>query len=220
MEPKTPPMISDQRRLLEMLAVVATGAGKFLFMDTLGWRLPYILTACLAWAAYIYFRQRRQPGLLAYWGLHLRGFQSTFLTLLPWAVGLVVLFMGLGHYRGTCLLNWGILPIMLLYPLWGTIQQFLIVGLIGRNLHDLASVRLPFWGVVLLTATVFALVHFPALLLVGGTFGLAIVYTALYLRGHNLLALGLYHGWLGGFFFYTLLNRDPWQEVFGVLFGQ
>ena len=89
--------------------------------------------------------------------------------------------------------------------------------MIYRNLHDLSSIKIPFWGVVLLTATVFALVHFPSLLLVGATFGLAIIYTALYLRGQNLLALGIYHGWLGGFFFYTLLNRDPWQEVFGVL---
>ena len=73
--------------------------------------------------------------------------------------------------------------------------------------------------IVVLTATLFTLVHFPFLLLVGATFGLAIVSTCLYLRGHNLLVLGIYHGWLGGFFFYTLLNRDPWQEVFGILFS-
>lgn len=29
--------ISDQRRILEILAVVVTGLGKFLFMDALGW---------------------------------------------------------------------------------------------------------------------------------------------------------------------------------------
>lgn len=219
MTPAPTSQITDRRRLLEILAVAITGLGKFIFMDLLEWRLPYILTACLAWLAYILYQQGRRPGLLAYWGLNTQGFWRTLLFLLPFALGLVIVFMLLGNHWGTNRLNWGIIPIMLLYPLWGIIQQFLIVGLIGRNLTDLSRPQLSRTWVVLLTALVFAVVHFPFLLLVGATFGLAIVYTSLYLRGHNLLALGVYHGWLGGFFFYTLLNRDPWQEVFGVLFS-
>ncbi|MEL7246786.1 MAG: hypothetical protein AAFO03_00145 [Bacteroidota bacterium] len=213
------PTISDQRRILEIAAVAFTGFGKFIFMDWLNWRLPYILTACLGWLFYVLYRARQSPELLSYWGFSRQGFWRTFLLLLPFAVGLVLIFLLLGNHWGTNRLNWGIIPILLLYPLWGIIQQFLIVGLVGKNLADLSKPKLPFIVVVLLTATVFAVVHFPFVLLVAATFGLAIVYTSLYLRGHNLLVLGIYHGWLGGFFFYTLLNRDPWQEVFGALFS-
>ena len=27
--------------------------------------------------------------------------------------------------------------------------------------------------------------------------------------------LGLYHGWLGAFAYFWILERDPWQELFG-----
>lgn len=209
--------ITDRIRLLEAAAVALTGLGKFLFMDLLEWRLPYIATACLGWLAYVLYRRKQAPEILSYWGFTTKGFRRTFLLLLPFALVLAVGFYLLGNHWGTNRLNWGILPVMLLYPLWGIVQQFLIVGLIGKNLRDLEQRQLSLWAVILITATVFAVVHFPFLLLVGGTFGLAIVYTYLYLRGHNLLVLGIYHGWLGGFFFYTLLDRDPWQEVFGAL---
>jgi hypothetical protein len=209
--------ITNRTRLLEAGAVVLTGLGKFIFMDMLEWRLLYITTACLGWLAYVLYRRSQSPEILAYWGFTTIGFWRTFRLLLPFAVALLVVFYLLGNHWGTNRLNWGILPIMLMYPLWGIVQQFLIVGLIGKNLRDLEQPKLALGVVILVTATVFAVVHFPFLLLVAGTFGLALVYTWLYLQGHNLLVLGIYHGWLGGFFFYTLLARDPWQEVFGGL---
>jgi hypothetical protein len=216
---KTSPLINipDRRRLFEVLAVALTGLGKFIFMDAMQWRFTYIAFACLAWLTYVIYRQRQQAAIWTYWGFTLDGFGSTFLRLLPPALLVAVSCWLLGNYWGSNRLNWGIIPIMLLYPIWGIIQQFLIVGLIGRNLKDLKSYQLSTTAVVAITATVFAIVHYPSYLLIGGTFMLAIVYTLLYLRGSNLLVLGIYHGWLGGFFFYTLLNRDPWQEVFGNL---
>lgn len=60
-----------------------------------------------------------------------------------------------------------------------------------------------------------AIAHYPFLLLIGATFLLALVYTTLYFRGRNLLALGIYHGWLATFFFYWVLGRDSWLEAFG-----
>jgi hypothetical protein len=52
-------------------------------------------------------------------------------------------------------------------------------------------------------------------MLIGATFLLAIVYTWLFLRGSSILALGIYHGWLSGVFFYSVLGRNPWLEAFG-----
>jgi uncharacterized protein len=234
--------ITDQQRLLEITAVILTGLGKFLFMDLLNWRFAYITTAVLCWVGYVYYRARQnnssgsQTGnglkpigeaypkseqhlkngtILTYWGLSTKGFKKTFLELLPFAIFSVLLFLFIGNQRGTNVLNWHIIPILLLYPIWGIIQQFIIVALIARNMSDMERIRIPEVLVVVVTALVFALVHFPFLILVGATFLLAIVYTSLYLRGRNLLVLGLYHGWLGAVFFYTVLGRDAWREVFG-----
>ncbi|MEM9921801.1 MAG: CPBP family intramembrane glutamic endopeptidase [Bacteroidota bacterium] len=211
--------ISDQRRIFEILAVVLTGLGKFVFMDYLNWRLLYIATACLFWMGYVGFRFWQNKATLNYWGLTTAGFGKTFLELLPFAILCILLFWLCGRQVGTNVLSWHILPILLLYPIWGIIQQFIIVGLLARNLQDLKRYRWPFSAIVLSTASVFGIVHYPFWLLIAGTFLLGIVYTILYLKGRNLLVLGLYHAWVGAFFFYTLLARDPWMEVFGKISG-
>lgn len=207
--------IADERRWLEIALVMTTGIGKFIFMDMLNWRLPYILIACLFWLAYCFYRYQQQPNILSYWGLSLQGFKQTWLELTPFALCIGGLFVFMGYQLETSVLNWHILPILLLYPIWGIIQQFIIIALIAKNLSDLQkhTFSLPF--IIVLTATIFASVHYPFPILIIGTFCLAIVYTLLYLKGRNLLVLGIYHGWLGGLFFYAILGRDPWLEVFG-----
>ena len=206
----------DQRRYFEITAVVLTGIGKFIFMDWLDVKLIFIISAILSWTVYVLYRKRQHPDALTYWGFTRKRFYETFMDLLPYAAICTTVFFLIGYYTERSILNWSILPILLLYPVWGVIQQFLVVGLIGKNLNDIESFRLPFTVVVLITAVFFGIVHYPHWLLVLGTFLLAIVYTTLYLNGRNLLVLGIYHGWLGAVFFYTVLGRDCWEEVFAV----
>jgi hypothetical protein len=206
--------IGNRTRMLEIAAVLLTGAGKFVFVDGLGAKLPFIVGAILGWGSYVYWRHRRQPGILAYWGFRTDNFRKSFLRLLPLATAAVLLFAGVGYATDKWVLSWHLLPVLLLYPLWGVIQQFLVVGLVAGNLHDYEGRRLHRAAVTGSTAVLFSAVHWPARLLVAGTFVLALVYVTVYLRGRNLWALGLYHGWLGGFFYFFVLGRDPWREVF------
>ncbi len=206
--------ISDNRRIFEIGVVIATGIGKFIFMDLLELRLTYIIIACLFWMSYIFYRSKQNKGILKYWGLSSRYFTASFLGILPFALVLIGLFVIVGIQRDTNILDWSIIPILLLYPLWGIIQQFVIVGLIARNLKDLKKIKVPYLFIILFTALIFSIVHYPSALLMAGTFLLAIAYTKLYLSGRNLIVLGIYHGWLGAFFYYTILERNSWQEVF------
>jgi hypothetical protein len=50
-----------------------------------------------------------------------------------------------------------------------------------------------------------------------GTFVLALIYSTVYLRQRNVYALGIFHGWLGAIFYYTVVARDPFAEVFGAM---
>lgn len=52
--------------------------------------------------------------------------------------------------------------------------------------------------------------HLPSWKLAAGTFGLGLAYTPLYLHHRNLWPLGLYHGWLGVFYYFWVLERNPW----------
>lgn len=208
-------IISEKRRLFEVLAVILTGLGKFLFMDLLELRFFYIFTAIFFWGIYIFIRSRSNPAILNYWGLNSKRFKQTFLELLPFALILSALFIIIGFKLETSVLNVRIIPILLIYPVWGIIQQFIMIGILTRNLKDSNKIKVGESWIILITAVVFAIVHYPFFLLVISTFLLALVYTKLYLNDRNLIVLGIYHGILGALFFYTLLGRDPFIEVFG-----
>ncbi|WP_207895872.1 CPBP family intramembrane glutamic endopeptidase [Hymenobacter gummosus] len=211
------PAIPPRTRLLEMAAVLLTAAGKFLFMDYLHWRLPFILTAMAAWGLYVFVRQRRRPGILAYWGFRTDNFGRVLRLVLPFGLGAVAACALIGTYRGSLNLTWHILPILLLYPLWGTVQQFLLIALTAGNLHELPGIQLGRVLIVLLSAALFGAIHYPFGWLMLGTFVLAVFYGFVYLKERNLYVLGIFHGWLGAIFFYTVVGRDPFMEVFGRL---
>ena len=111
-------------------------------------------------------------------------------------------------------ITWHILPVLILYPVWGVLQQFLVIAVVGGNLKKMKSVAIPFWIGILLPAVLFGMVHYPYYWLVLGTFLLALFYGFIYRRSPNVWVMGILHGWLGAIFFYTVVNRDPFVEVF------
>ena len=201
--------------ILEILAVILTGVGKFIFMDWLNWRLPYIIAALVFWIVYIFRKRIVDREAFDSWGLSLQNFSKTFLEILPFATVIVALFVVLGRYLETSVLDITIIPILIIYPIWGIIQQFIMIGVLGNGLKKIEKPKLSKAVISVLIAVIFAIVHFPSIMLVIGTFFLAFLYSMLYLNGRNLIVMGIYHGWLGAIFFYTLLGRNAWVEVFG-----
>lgn len=207
--------ISNRTRLYETIAAALTAVGKIVFINVIDLRLPYIIITIVGWLGYIIYRYRQEPEIIRYWGLGTENFRKSFLQLLPVALACTAIFVGAGYYFQTDVLDWSLVFILLLYPIWGILQQFLVLGIYSRNLSDGWGGQRSETTVIALTAVLFAIVHYPSPLLIGATFLLAIVYTWLFLRGSSILALGIYHGWLGGVFFYTVLGRNPWLEAFG-----
>ena len=205
--------ITDKRRIFELAAVATTAGGKFLFMDFLEWRLPFILCTLVAWTVYAVVRSMSHSTMLRHWGFRKDNFKKVLRILFPFALIAIVTCIVTGYVSGTLNLTWHIFPILILYPIWGTIQQFLCVGLVAGNLQDMNKPLKKYW-IVLITAVLFSVLHYPNLWLMIGTFILALLYTTVYLRERNLYALGLFHGWLGALFYYTVVGRDPFMEVF------
>jgi len=204
--------ITDGTRVLEIMAVVFTGFCKFLFVDYLQQKFWFVTIACIAWSLYILYRIRIDNRLPGYWGFRKEGFKSSLKVVLPLAIAAILTFVIVGTIRSTLILNWHMLPILILYPIWGTIQQFLIIGLIARNLSDLEGRKISKSIVVVASSVVFSVVHYPSVPLMAATFVIALLYVFLYLKYNNLWILGLFHGWLGCFFYFFVLGRDPWLE--------
>ena len=207
--------IADKRRRYEMLAVASTGMGKLVFMDWLQWIVPFLVVAILGWAGYIYRRWKTSPEITEYWGYRRDNLNTVFLRLLPFGLLAILSFFAIGYWQGTLNLTWHIIPILLLYPLWGLIQQFLVMSLFAGNLKDSKRNNYSDKVIILLTAILFAVVHYPYNWLIAGTFVLALVYGYIFLKERNLYALGLFHGWLGGIFYYTVMTRDAWLVMMG-----
>ena len=106
------------------------------------------------------------------------------------------------------------LPLLITYPIWGSIQQFLTIGLLAGNLNELKCLKLAKWAIIVSTAIFFSLVHYPSAWLMIGTFILALYYGYIYLKAKNVYVLGILHGWLGTLFYYTVLNQDPFGDIF------
>ncbi len=206
--------ISDKQRVLEILAVALTAIGKFIFMDFLNWRLPYVAFAVISWTVYIVYRQKQSNGILNYWGFRSDNFSEAVKLMLPFGLLSIATFFTIGYFQGSINLTWHLLPLLITYPIWGSIQQFLTIGLIAGNLKDFKSKRLNKLSIIFITALLFSVVHFPSIWLMVGTFLLALFYGYVYLKVKNIYAMGLFHGWLGALFYYTVVNRDPFQEVF------
>jgi membrane protease YdiL (CAAX protease family) len=206
--------VSDKVRLLEILAVVITGGGKFFFMDYLNWRLPFVIIAILSWALYVRYRYKKDSQVLKDWGFRYDNFTSVLKLVLPFAMVSIISFLTIGYFQNTLNLTWHIFPLLITYPIWGTVQQFLTIALVAGNLSTLKSIKLSKIIVILITATLFSLVHYPSVWLLIGTFILALFYGYIYLKSKNLYVLGLFHGWLGALFYYTVLNQDPFADVF------
>jgi membrane protease YdiL (CAAX protease family) len=173
------------------------------------------MLASISWIVYIFYRIRSDRSIVARWGFRKEGFSESARLIAPLAVIALTLFILYGLKSGKMIMSWHILPSLVLYPLWGTIQQFLIMALLAKNLNSLQSARVPRYILVFITAFVFAIVHYPFILLIMGTFILAIIYTLIYLKYRNLWVLGLFHGWLGSFFYFFVLGRDAWMTFVG-----
>ena len=53
--------ISNRARIFEISAVLLTVLGKFLFMDYLNWKLPFIAAVIVFWAFYVLKRRKKVP---------------------------------------------------------------------------------------------------------------------------------------------------------------
>ncbi len=82
-QPMTSFLITNQRRFFEITAVLLTAVGKFLFMDYLNWRFPFVVAAIIAWASYIIYRSKTRKGILNYWGFRTDNFKDVTIKVLP-----------------------------------------------------------------------------------------------------------------------------------------
>jgi membrane protease YdiL (CAAX protease family) len=104
-----------------------------------------------------------------------------------------------------------LLLLLLLYPLWGVVQQFVFQGILHRAVLHCVDCR----NVALFVTTVlFAAVHVPDWRIVGLTLVAGFGWSWFFQRCPNLWVLGVSHGVLGGLTYPLLLGRNTLEQIF------
>ena len=204
---------SSLRALIEVSAVIATGILHLVFVEVLEAKAWFIALAITCWVIYIVVRLRRDSSALSFWGFRSINLRKSLIA--SSVVAAIATFAMILISKGALFIHWHMLPLLLLYPIWGVIQQFLVQAMVVNNLSPISGRSSLRWTVIVVAAMLFGLVHMPDVKLMVATFCLGLAFTPIYLRWRNLWPLGVYHGWLGVIFYFWVLHRDPWLEVLG-----
>ncbi len=172
----------------------------------------YNVVAVLIVLTYLGWRITQQPGILREWGVRLDNFGQCVLPYFLFSIPATAVIYAYGWYLGTTPLPHSFWYLLVLYPVWGFVQQFALQNLVARNLVGLVPNLLVR---SLMVATVFSLAHTPSLELMLLAFLVGFCFTLLYDRCPNLFALGIAHGFLGALVFYLVLGQDQWEILRG-----
>lgn len=204
--------IPKKRRIFEISMVILTGIFKIIIMDVLNLKLPFILTVIIFWTSYFIYRTKKEPHLYTYWGLSFSNSKELFKLIAIIGLPVIAGIIFYGVYIKPIHWNIHILFVLLIYPVWGLMQQFLVMSLFASNMYDLYNKYIGKFLTILFTSIMFSFVHYPSISLMMATFIMALIYSPCYLKYRNILPLGLFHGIIGGLFYYVILNRDAWTE--------
>ncbi len=202
------------RDIAEIGAVIVTALLHPVFVDLLDQRALFILAALGGWVFYLARRVAQEKGVLQHWGFRKDGLAPAFLAASVFAAAALAVMTGIALARHTLVFRWPMSVLLGLYPVWGMFQQLLVQGVFVRTVTASGG---GVWTKLLATAVaalLFGAVHLPDVGLAAATCLLGCVFTVVYLKWRTLWPLGLWHGWLGVFYYYWVLGRDPWADIF------
>ncbi len=203
-----PPVVSPRLARLgriELALVVALGAANVASELLPGTKTAVVAAGVVLWIVVLAAHLRADRGALRGWGLRADTLGRAAVPALLVGVPLLAAMAGWGAAAGRFPPPRGFVLILLLYPVWGVVQQFLLEAILWSNL----AARLPRGAAQPLAAALFALSHLPDWPLAALTFPFALLTIEHYRRWPNLWVLGVAQGLLGTFAYYFLLGRNP-----------
>ena len=195
---------------LELVVIFAGVVGYAVFHKVLAFNAWFIVPLLGLLVAYIVLESRYGDRDLADFGLRMDNLSEatkwSAIVLGPLLLGLSIyaVFHGVHHPLHFCYA-------ILLYPVWGMIQQFVFQGIF---LNACKKLGLGYFSIVL-GALVFTISHYPSVFLMKFTAFGGLLFATLFYYRPNIIPLGFYHGVFGAFLYYVLRNKDPFLEFLG-----
>lgn len=175
-----------RRQRWELLAVLMTAATHLACFGDATVRPLYLAAAIGGWGIYGAWTAIRHPDVARAWGFTRERLGPAAAVTLAFTAVSAAGLAAIGAAMGTLAVPWTLLVILVTYPVWGWVQQWLVQGVVARALDSLPRPYSHPAAVTVVAAAVFGLVHWPFPALMVATFGLGLVVTPLYLRYRNL----------------------------------
>lgn len=195
------------QNIWELLAIIAVGLGhvslEFLVSEKIAGY--FSVFAVILFAIYIVWRIFQNKNILSGWGFTLRNIKNSFKPYLQFLIiGTLALF-GVAILRDSLVINLGFIFSLVLYPLWGIAQQFVLQNFVANNLRQYFKSETVF---IFCVSLLFSVSHYPRILLAGFVMLAGIFITYIYERYPNIWLAGIVHGFLATFVFYWILDLD------------
>jgi len=195
---------------IELAALLLTVALHFACYGVDVLRPWFVALAFAGWGGYAVARIRADSQALTCWGLGWRRLRQSAGPLGLVTLALAACMAGIGLARGSLVWSVEVMLVLALYPVWGVVQQFLLQSIFAANLARLRALRGRPGAVIVVVSSLFALIHWPWPALMIATFVMGLAFTAHYLRGGSVWALGVSHGVLGTLFYFWVLQKEAW----------
>jgi membrane protease YdiL (CAAX protease family) len=168
----------------------------------------YNVVAAVLVIAYVIFRMVRSGSPIFFqWGFRTDNFWKSVPPFALFSLLAVLVLYGYGWSMGNTPLPIGFWYVLILYPIWGIAQQFVLQNFVARNLEAIIPSVI---NRSLIVALIFASAHIPSIELFSVAFVAGFFFTYLFHRSPNLFALGIAHGILGALVFHLVLGQDQW----------
>ena len=174
--------------------------------------LWFSAAAAMAFVGYLVWRARGGSAVRHMWGMRRDNFWSALRAQLVFGACGATVMIAYAATVGAVTLPWGFWLTLVLYPVWGTIQQFALQNLIARNVIGFVS-----HPIAVAAAVLFATSHIPRWPLVALTLVSGFFFTLIYRRRPNLWAVGIVHGVLGSLAVYLVSGEDPGAVIWNMV---
>ena len=170
----------------------------------------------IAFLFYVTWRAGSTRHMVHIWGMQFANFWPSLKFQLMFGLPAMALLVAYGIYSNSFPPPRTFWLAVILYPVWGIVQQFALQNLLVRNLRTVVRPRV---ARALLAAGFFGLAHVPLIPIVVLTFVGGFFLTWIYEHRPNLWAAGCVHGVLGAMAFYFVLGKDPGARLWELVFG-
>lgn len=184
-------------KIIEILSALITGL-LFIYLGH-QYHIEYICITSVIWISYIFFSTQQQRDN---WGITTKYlYKASILPTQLFILGLFYIYLNTKTTQPTKTPH--LILLLLFYPLWGLLQQFLIQSMIIKNISQLNTLLL-----IIIGGSLFSIIHIHTPKILGPTFVLGSACTYCYIKNNNIIPLGIYHGILASLYFYFVLNQN------------